>query len=1355
MGGPSVIMSKEEENLYKAGRTAVVNMQLDIPRFYAANFPPQFQDVPAALSRTLGELAKTNPDAILAANFFHSLVDQTIKAKQALGKLEKELTPLLNNPKLHEKDRQFLKETLEKARTNYKQFEEYALVTVAKVQTESTLKQADYQAQKFFISCENLTVLSKVAAEVVAAKDKSESVVSFTYEQLRKRRAVVRLMEEDESAKKGIIKALEEVERDVTMQIRSFRSILQESVLTRFQEDKETGKLVIDQSNCALVGAVLTFPKRMEAIWKAADAIAWTSIFKDDSFLNEQALHDPKKLAQIRGYLNFLIESIEQQRKMTTEMKVPVLDSQNRPTTRDKLLLPDNAASKLNKEYEELKIALRSVLQAIDEIYTNPSSRSSAFITGSVTRAEAEKSYLFDIGVIQRRMNLAITKNKMLTEEVGSVVGEYFNSYMDKIAGTGIWEKIQEPVGDFAVIAMMTLHPTPYTIGFGSAYFAARGAMDLTKEYATTGQVSFSGVAMAVAGLAGLGGTVFKIVNTARTAALMARGAQLDLGSALTSQKIMLGFELTSSFSGAYLFGEGAVGAVKSTAHGFKYGWTADNITNLFTSGVFLGLGVKGIKNSPAEIAKVVSIITELKAARPVVMPKEFAPRLEPVNVGQMGSMGGNIKGRLYREMPVEQIGEALIKAPNEDAPIGSVGNRATAKQALGYLEQVYRTEPKRKDAAQKELENIRDNAADVGLRAYARQILKSPGPVIAKLAAATTVAPQASAQKPTESQPTTAEPKSSETTKPTTPGPTKILPTKKPEPTQPGVTQPGVTRPGVTKILPTEVAPTMGTSQKPTGPAIKTTAPLKTAPPKTTPSKPTPKSAPKEVSKSPEKTVRPAEFLEQSSKQQSDVIQKLRSEGHHDIAARLDELRAMPALEKSLGITEGLLSSIYKSAPDLKTARELALQAVGSKLGVKLNLNPELSPAHYTNAFSNLYNMLGSGNLVANALKAPGISPGSKVTNIKYMNGLVGAYEVTIKTPRGDTTLFAKAQDLRADHLGSELSKAAGIPAPQIFTEVGGKSLTFKTSSGDSRLYGLIQNIGDFKGNITVEGKSMPVSTITAAPIDHIKYNKQLDKAVTDNSALFWEELGYAQTGFVRSGLWDAHEGNAFAMLLKISEADAAFLTRKGHKVFTVGGSPAILKVGRIDTDSGGHFLAKKGPDGQYDFSSLYRRYGGEDLRRIISGSATRSGRTVQDVANSVYPHMKEGARRWQREVGNTPAFSQQVPKLLTEHNGNPVGIGHTMSESKIAAVNAASPSKPAILLEGPFNGRPHQPVNTPDGRSHLNAPEAIDSFRALNQIPVDTIWNGVQQETTKALERNPNTRATQPGKAVGAGKK
>jgi hypothetical protein len=303
-------------------------------------------------------------------------------------------------------------------------------------------------------------------------------------------------------------------------------------------------------------------------------------------------------------------------------------------------------------------------------------------------------------------------------------------------------------------------------------------------------------------------------------------------------------------------------------------------------------------------------------------------------------------------------------------------------------------------------------------------------------------------------------------------------------------------------------------------------------------------------------------------------------------------------------------------------------------------------------------------------------------------------------------------------------------MPAPEVITEIEGKQLRFTDNNGRPSLYGISKDLASFETSFELLGREIKAKPLAAKRLADLTNDRELLEKFANNPAWFWEEWGYAQTGWMSTGLIDRREANVFFMKLEISSKDADFLRSQGYNIESnAQGRNILYRMGNIDTDTGGHFHGSIRSTGEWDFSSLYWRYGEGDLGMTFFDNiaytrnyyeditATAQGRaprtfTGQDMLNEAFgpgnngPVFK-GARRWCQEVGSDTQYKQRMAGLLREHDGEPVSLAQRLTENDLARLEKEGVIRLRSTAQQPiaFNGLDHFPLETTDGRAVLRA--------------------------------------------------
>ena len=334
------------------------------------------------------------------------------------------------------------------------------------------------------------------------------------------------------------------------------------------------------------------------------------------------------------------------------------------------------------------------------------------------------------------------------------------------------------------------------------------------------------------------------------------------------------------------------------------------------------------------------------------------------------------------------------------------------------------------------------------------------------------------------------------------------------------------------------------------------------------------------------------------------------------DTATRLSEFAALKNLAKEFGLPQEQLESVYSHASDLTESRARLLIYIESTGRLDFGLDVKKIPS---GALDNATNFVEDNPQMTSLLLSEGmlgnlrssypeqVPEGSMIVGMKYRRGMRGTFEVEVRTP-DDTKLsfFAKFGDSHSARLGSRSSLEAGHPAPQVSA-----MRAFKDhSTGKPDLFWFMPSIHDFRGTIKIAGRSIDVQeTVEARSMSKVASSKKsgLNDLLVNHPDIYNRELGRAQAGWLQSGIYDGHESNVYAMFVRVSKEDGAFLKKNGYHVQSDGNSAKLFIFGRIDTDWAGSYGGAVTSDG-YDFTHMFLRLSRHDLSRIYARNVTRN---------------------------------------------------------------------------------------------------------------------------------------------------
>ncbi|MEW6035941.1 MAG: hypothetical protein AB1529_04980 [Candidatus Micrarchaeota archaeon] len=485
--------------------------------------------------------------------------------------------------------------------------------------------------------------------------------------------------------------------------------------------------------------------------------------------------------------------------------------------------------------------------------------------------------------------------------------------------------------------------------------------------------------------------------------------------------------------------------------------------------------------------------------------------------------------------------------------------------------------------------------------------------------------------------------------------------------------------------------------------------------------------------------------------------------------------------LSQRYGVPREELARAYSAQPTTAEARRALYDALGIRLG-ELPDAAVRSDAYrsFTSLADDPYiaGMILTGDLLRNVegivrpdIDPTSLQPGDRVVvrGIDFQNGLVGAYRLTIEVvdsqgrprtfrdvsgrERTSMTLFAKRQGLSPDATGSEGGRLTGAPSPDILTRgADGRALVYVSPEGQRIEYGLMRDIRDFHGQIDAgraltDSQGRParvdVSVDAAEDLYSIVFSSgnprtteardQLFGEFRDHPEQFLEALGYAQTGFTAAGFYDRHEGNVWAMWLRIRNQPAAEAAHIAHQLESQGyrvrdngdGTWSFLRFGAIDSDTFGQYRAFSMPDGQISLAPMrdqlvtdlhrvfvhltYEMNQAEIARAHAEGRPPRL-RTVEEVTTMAFgenmdgPWMR-GMRRWVSEFApDTPAgarFRADMHSLFDGYNGQRSGMGFAMEGAQLGRFEAQGYEE----IPSALNGMPTTHLDGIDGRTSFMA--------------------------------------------------
>jgi len=506
------------------------------------------------------------------------------------------------------------------------------------------------------------------------------------------------------------------------------------------------------------------------------------------------------------------------------------------------------------------------------------------------------------------------------------------------------------------------------------------------------------------------------------------------------------------------------------------------------------------------------------------------------------------------------------------------------------------------------------------------------------------------------------------------------------------------------------------------------------------------------------------AQLMEKASRNRNEAF-GLREQADywHETAVHYRELKAISGetgthLSNMYGMPKEVLEGIYSSAASAQEARKTLYRAVGVELGKLPGIRSD-AYQKFSSLTDDTYlaSMILTGDALRNAEQMvlpeiTGLGPGEKVavTSIDFQNGLVGAYRLEMKVidssgkPRAFTDIngnqrdsmlvFLKRQDLRPDQVGTKGAIETGAPAPEVVTE----GLSYIMPDGREMGYGLMRDIRDFRGKVSIGGEEPFNIAVDSAESLHNISNKsknpktqqqrnELFAEMENNPVYVLEALGYAQTGFAAGGFYDRHEGNIWPMWLRIKEPKAKAkgiaqrLESKGFRVRQNNdGSYSVFRFGGIDSDTFSSYSAVVNDDGTVSLKPMEQQFTHDLHREFVrithqmNDAEIRMARaedrapqlmTVDEVVSIAFgadmdgPFMN-GMKMWLNDYApNTEvgaAFINNIRAHMDSYHGQRSGMGTPLEGAQLGRLE----SHGYVATDNPINGAARV-VNDADGRS------------------------------------------------------
>ncbi|MEW6035948.1 MAG: hypothetical protein AB1529_05015 [Candidatus Micrarchaeota archaeon] len=409
-----------------------------------------------------------------------------------------------------------------------------------------------------------------------------------------------------------------------------------------------------------------------------------------------------------------------------------------------------------------------------------------------------------------------------------------------------------------------------------------------------------------------------------------------------------------------------------------------------------------------------------------------------------------------------------------------------------------------------------------------------------------------------------------------------------------------------------------------------------------------------------------------------------------HERAGYFSELDAIAGaagdhIASRYGVKRERLEAAYAGALTSAEGRK----AVFDLLGIKLDALPDAEIRHdLYKGFDTLADdpylngMVFTGNLFRELEAA---IPGGKVKSIKFQNGLVGAYQLTVEAPNGQRSrIFAKRQDLNPDRTGSHGSALLGLISPHVIVKSGDKAdgapLSFISPDGVSTGYGIMRDIRDFSGKVLIGGREVGLRVLSAESYFDIPLPAKSaeGKAARDihmrdlmqDPTGMMEELGHFHTGAAIGGYYDRHELNAWRAVAKIEEAPAKaretaeFLRSRGFKVSQEqDGTYTVRGPAQIDIDTFGSYRAIVGG------------------WKVIEGTVTPARASELEGQGFIIRQNGDGTYSWfEAGGGNEVTFKPMVGQFVSDLHRFFARFAYAMNEAEVR--NARGQGRPPKLM-------------------------------------------------------------------------
>ena len=352
----------------------------------------------------------------------------------------------------------------------------------------------------------------------------------------------------------------------------------------------------------------------------------------------------------------------------------------------------------------------------------------------------------------------------------------------------------------------------------------------------------------------------------------------------------------------------------------------------------------------------------------------------------------------------------------------------------------------------------------------------------------------------------------------------------------------------------------------------------------------------------------------------------------------------------------------------------------------------------------SSLFDMLMRGNIEGKLNSVLGIS-GARISRIRQLAGLKGAYELTLQTPSGEMKFYAKTNSFVADAFGARVARAVGLKTPPIYAvdPRSGKPYSFISRSGKEVQYGFMNDIRKFG---SAAGEAAPARMENTSMMrDIIERSTPEAKAAADALAdpkmrrEFYRALGEYMERTRWAGLGDRFPRNTA-------------VTFKNGK----------FEFHPIDLDSGGIVMALRDARGKFNDRNMRADYGEAVAMFADYIAKAQPHLETSAIVREMREGFLEGAAGANRELrGRRQQIAAEMHRLMDGHNGKPHGVSFS-EESGI---------KPGDRVKRNFNGE--QPIVSPEGRVIYDSGKAKDAFNFNIGQREGKVWKNVLERAER----------------------